>query len=630
MASQIQGLLSQTANVIPTSTNSLIITDTAANIQRVLSIIADTESQLSGGLRVFSLRYYDAEDMCDLVNTLIISRGGAGAGPGAAARRLPFERRVGVAGTRAGAAQAGARPGVVAGASTGPEFCYPDTRTNSMISLATPIHRQQIQQLVDQLDRPISLRDSFFVYPVQNLVASDLAQKIGPLINAQVLVAAGPAAGARPGAAAATTRTGAGYGTPGYGIGTPRTTPLLRTSDVDPNGGIRTRTPAKVEVEPLSGSANARSSSDPMAIAQAPEAPPIAVAPQPAAPPSEGGAIAASPELVQSMPGPSVKQPVMTADDNTNTLLISASSEQLDLVRQLLDQLDVAPPQVQIRAIIAEVTLTRNTSLGFQWESLGRIFGTLRGGTFTGDLSSNFGLDQLTKDANGNVTGPTGFFGQISGPEFHAILNALTTDSHARILSAPSIFTSNNQQAQIDVSSSRPFPRGSLTTTVGTGAAVSTSIDYQSVGIVLTVTPRVTQGNVVQMDVSVSADEPGAAVNIAGQEYPSVNARRMQANGLSIKDGNTIILGGLMRDTITRTASRVPLLGDIPVIGSLFRSTSSNREKSELLVFLTPHVVRTPAEAAALTDRVKSNMLETPKSLQGPADGSTPAPGAGK
>ncbi|MGD0110448.1 MAG: type II secretion system secretin GspD [Armatimonadota bacterium] len=632
VASQIQGLLSQNASLIPTSTNSLIITDTAANIQRVLSIIEDTESQLSGGLRVFSLQSYDAEDMCDLVNTIIIGRGGAGGGAGgAAARRLPFERRV--TGGRAGAAQTPARPGVAAGAgaSTGPEFCYPDTRTNSMIVLATPIHTRQIQQLVDQLDRPINLKGSFFVYPVQNLVASDLAQKIGPLISAQVLTGAGgPAAGARPGVSGSTaTRSGAigGFGTPGYGIGTP-ITGGLRTSSIGPDAGGRTRAPGKIEVEPLSGSAGARGGSDPITIAQASEAP-IPVAPQPAAPPSEGSISTPSPEIAQSVGGPSVKQPVMTADDNTNTLLISASPAQLDLVRQLLDQLDVAPPQVQIQAIIAEVTLTQNTSLGFQWESLGRVLGTFRGGTFTGDISSNFGLDQLTTDTNGNVTGPSGLFGQISGPQFHAVLNALTTDSHARILSAPSIFTSNNQQAQIDVSSSQPFPQGSLTTSVGTGAAVSTSITYQSVGIVLTVTPRVTQGNMVQMDVSVSADEPGASVNIAGQDYPSVNARRTQAN-LNVKDGNTIILSGLMRDTITRTGSRVPILGDLPLIGSLFRSTTSDRQKSELLVFLTPHVVRTPAEAAALTDKIKNNMLETPRSLRGPSDASAPAPDTSK
>ncbi len=126
------------------------------------------------------------------------------------------------------------------------------------------------------------------------------------------------------------------------------------------------------------------------------------------------------------------------------------------------------------------------------------------------------------------------------------------------------------------------------------------------------------------MDVTVSADEPGASVNVGGQDYPSVNRRQTKAS-LSIKDGNTIILGGLMRDTLTRTSTRVPLLGDLPVVGSLFKSSKSNREKSELLVFLTPHVVRTSAEAAALTDKVKEKSLEVPRSLQGPSDGSAPA-----
>lgn len=620
VGAQVQGLLSQNANIIPTSTNSLIITDTAGNIQRALSIISDTEAQLSGGLRVFSLRYYDAEDMSDLVNTLIIGRGGAMA---AAGRRLPFERRAaGARGVPAQLVRPGVQPGVPT--STGPEYCYPDTRTNSIIILATPVHLQQTQQLVEQLDRPISLRDSFFVYPVQNLVASDLAQKIGPLINAQVLVApAGGAAGgagvtAAGGALAGRARTGAGtigYTAPNVG--------RMRTGSVAPGRGERTdRAAGTVEIEPLAGSATRHAAPDPIAIAQIPEGlAPVPIQPQPAAPPGDMAAGIAAPEFAPLVPGPGVRQPIMTADDNTNTLLISAPPEQLDLVRQLLDQLDVAPPQVHIRAIIAEVALTRNTSLGFQWESLGRTFGKFGGDTFTGSLSSSFGLRKT--DAAGNPLFPAGFSGQLTGSEFDAVLSALITDSHARILSAPSIFTSNNREAQIDVSSSRPFPRGSLTTTVGTGAAIQTSIEYQSVGIVLTVVPRVTQGNMVQMDVTVSADEPGAAVSVGGQDYPSVNRRATRAS-LNIKDGNTIILGGLMRDIITRTASRVPLLGDLPIVGSLFRSTSSSREKSELLVFLTPHVVRTPAEATTLTDSIKSNMLETPRSLRAPADGSTP------
>jgi general secretion pathway protein D len=621
VAAQIQGLVSPNANIIPTSTNSIIITDTAASIQRVLTLVADTEAQLSGGLRVFSLRYYDAGDMSDLVTSLVLGRGGAATAAGG--RRLPYERRLTARpGQPAQGPRAAGAPGVAGGG--GPEFCYADTRTNSLIVLATPIHTQQIQTLIEQLDRPISLRDSFFVYPVQNLVASDLAQKIGPLINAQVTVAptggGGRALGAAGGAVRTPPRAGTTtpFGAPGYGITTP-----LRTSSLTPDQTERSVKTAGVEVEPLSGSSSAHNAPDPIAVAQVPELPGLPVQPQPAAPPVQ--VTTQAPESAPSVPGPGVRQAVMTADDNTNTLLISASPEQLELVRQLLDQLDVSPPQVHIQAIIAEVSLTRNTSLGFQWESLGRTFGKFQGNPFTGDLASNFGESAPQKDASGNVTGPTGFSGQISGPLFHAVLNALTSDSHARILSAPSIFTSNNQPARIDVSNSRPFPTGTLTSTLGTGTAVSTSIQYQSVGIVLEVTPRVTQGDMVQMDVSVSADEVGQPVKIAGQEYPSTLARRANGN-LIVKDGDTIILGGLMRDTINRTASRIPILGDLPIIGSLFRSTTSDREKSELLVFLTPHVVRGPTQATALTDKIKNNMMETPRSLQHPAEGSAEAP----
>jgi len=141
---------------------------------------------------------------------------------------------------------------------------------------------------------------------------------------------------------------------------------------------------------------------------------------------------------------------------------------------------------------------------------------------------------------------------------------------------------------------------------------------------VLEVTPRVTQGDVVRMEVSVMANEAGEPVKIAGQDYPSTKAREANAI-LSVKSGHTIVLGGLMRESIVRSAERVPILGDLPIIGSLFRSTSSSREKRELLVFLTPHVVRSPAEAAQLTESEKSRLPEVPRSLQTPAGGQTGA-----
>jgi len=629
MASQMRLLMSDAARVVTTSTNSLIITDTASNVSRVLSVISQLESELADGYRVFYLENYDATEMADLVTSMVLSRGGAQAG----AIRAPFERRVVGAVQQGGAQQLSPRQVALqsAGTAGGTEFCYPDTRTNSLVVLATPIHQQQIAGLVEQLDRPVSLRDTYYVYPVQNLVASELAQLVGPLVNAEVRTLSGAGQATTTGTGTTTRRTGAG--TTGFGgqTGTTRGGGGFRSNvfqtqglGVPPGGSQDSATGSprlpELSLEPLALESPSRSGAEPVVIAQAPEGmpvgpPTIMVVP---APPSEAGVSGAGEAYSPGTYG----QATITADDNTNTILISAPPEQMDLIKQLLEKLDVLPPQVHIQAIIAEVTLTRDTSLGFQWEGLSALYQNLPRGTgnaFTGAFGTEFGI--IGKDANGKPLTPSGLTGVIAGPEeFEAVIHALTTDSHARILSTPSIFTANNVQGYITVSSSRPFPSGTFTSTAGTE---STSVNYEPVGIQLRVIPRVTQSGLVQMQVDVMADEPGVSVLVAGNEYPTKNSRQATAT-LNIADGHTVILGGLMRDGITRTASRVPLLGDLPIIGSLFRSTISKREKSELLVFLTPHVVRTPAEAARVTEDQKSKLPELPRILQAPAEGSEP------
>jgi type II secretion system protein D len=645
-----------------TSTNSLIITDTASNLANMLAIISHMEDELSGGYHVYYLQYYDASQMADLVNSAVLGRGGGTA----AAPRPAYERRVvgqgavgGAAAMQQRAAQAAASAGVV----TASEVCLPDTRMNSLIVLATPVHQQQIANLIQQLDQPISLRDTYFIYPVQNLVASDLAAMVGQLVGAEVKTpAATQATRTTTGAAARTTagrtqttsqyRGGLGSS---YGYGGSRVLPYAapeegtgRPDREVPGGEAR-----GLEVQPMAGEAAPRPSVEPLAggPAQGPQAAaaqaPLMIAQAPAVLPPGFVSAQPAPQLwPMPFPSPAAQaageaetytpgvygQASITADDNTNTIMVSASPEQLDLIRQLLEKLDVMPPQVHIQAIIAEVALTRDNSLGVQFSGLQSIFNLLpfdqrdaaNPRLFEGTFNTNLGVSAT--DAQKNPT--PGLTGVIVGPEgFQAVLSALTTDSHARILSTPSIFTSNNQEGRIDVSSQRPFPRGILTGTT-TGGGISTSIDYQSVGITLTVTPRVTQGDMVQMDVIVTADEPGASVLVGDQEFPSINKRETDAT-VSIKNGHTVIMGGLMRDTITRSGSRVPILGDLPVIGSLFSSTKSKREKSELLVFLTPRVVRNPAEAARVTEGVRAKLQEVPKSLQGSTEGPQPEQGEG-
>ncbi len=616
MMSRMEGLLSDTARVVPTATNSLIVTDSAGNIRQVLRIIAEIEEELASGLRVFQIYYHDAEDLAQLVDTLILSRGGVA---GRVARR-PWEQQVRRA---AGPVRTPARaaPAQVAAAARGPEFCYPDTRTNSLVVLATPLHQKQIEELISELDRPVSLRDSYSVYPVQNLMASELAALVGPLVGAEVKAEA-PGAPARGG----TQRPRAGARLPG-GLGTAWPGSAGRGTRLQARGarglpGEARGAPrlGRLEVEPLAGAGEGGSALQRRMAAQPPETaagmtqgpvePAAEVGPQPELPAGEP-VTPPEEEAAQVALGPKA---LIVSDDNTNTLLISAPAEQLDLIEQMLEELDVLPPQVHIRAIIAEVLLTRDTSLGIQWNWL-QTLGPYGGAEAVGDFTTNFGLSPSDDEG---AASPIGLFGQISSDEFEGILHALTTDSHVRILSTPSVFTSNNEEAAINVSQRIPFPSGTIEYATGEGA-LSTYVNYEDVGVVVTVRPRVTQGDTVRMEITVSADELGTSISVAGQEYPSTNKRTATAT-LNVKDGYTIVLGGLMRDSIRRSATKVPILGDLPLVGSLFRSTSSKREKSELVLFLTPRVVRTPTEAARLTDEEKSRLPEVPRSLRPPAD----------
>ncbi len=603
LAAQLQPLLSPHASIIPTSTNCLIITDTAANVARALRLIDDAESQLAGGFRVFPLQYYSATDMAELVTNIVLSRGGVA---GRAGPRPAWERRV--ARRAAPAGRPPARPTPQPAAAAGPEFAYPDERTNSLIVLATPIHLRQIEELIIQLDHPVSLRDTYFVYPVQNLVASELAELLAPLIGAEVVK--GPEIGAPAGRERRPPTAGRQQGQPYQSPFSDRRSLGARTSG--PTGRrLDRRTSADFELEPLAGESSAYRRTGPILLAQAQEGA-VQVAPQPERPAEPAGE-PVPPEVPYEEPtaltGAGVAEAMIAADDNTNTLLISAPPEQIDLVQQMLEKLDVLPPQVHIRAIIAEVLLTRETSLGFQWQSLGRTWGIWKDETYKGDIGTGFGLSTPTDESV-----PTGFFATITDTEFQAVLNALTTDSDSRVLAAPSIFTTNNQEAEINISEQIPVPTGTFQSTIG-AETISTSIRYESVGIVLTVTPTVTQGDMVRFVVSITANDVGADVVVGGQSYPSILNRSADAV-LNVRDGDTVVLGGLMRDGVIESASRVPILGDLPLVGALFRSTTSTNVKTELLVFLTPHIVRTPGDAARLTESEKLRLPTIPRSLR--------------
>ncbi len=298
------------------------------------------------------------------------------------------------------------------------------------------------------------------------------------------------------------------------------------------------------------------------------------------------------------------------ADPNTNSVIIVTSPDNADLVKNVMDQLDKIPEQVMIQTVIVEATLDKSSQYGVEWSfAQSKLFGN-KGVTGTG--SQTFGLQTASPALQG-------FDYVLSGGDLSAFLNMLQTDTKYQVLSTPRIFTSNNMEAQINISQSIPYI---VSTILNTNGTTSYNYAFQDVGIVLTVTPHITSNGYVTMDVTQTANDL--------QGYTSFNApivnQREATTTVSAKDGETIVLGGMIRNQVTATTNKVPLLGDLPVLGSLFQNKTKDNQKTELLVFLMPRVVRDPAEAKKLKDESEAQV--SPDILKMLKD-QTKAPGKG-
>ncbi|HSH93995.1 MAG TPA: secretin N-terminal domain-containing protein, partial [Roseimicrobium sp.] len=289
-------------------------------------------------------------------------------------------------------------------------------------------------------------------------------------------------------------------------------------------------------------------------------------------------------------------------DPNTNSIIVVASPENAEVIRNILDQLDKIPEQVMIETIIVEATLDSSDKLGVEWNLIqNNVF---KPGN-TGVAGTDFGL--------GTATGldRQGFKYTLSGGDLSGFIQALKSDQKFQVLSTPRIFTSNNVQAEINISQSVPYI---LSSRQDANGAFTYNYTFQDVGIILTVTPRITNNGYVTMEVTQTANELQGFTSF---NAPIVNQRQADTT-VSVKDGETIILGGIIRNTVNSTVKKLPILGDLPILGNLFKSTSKQNVKTELLVFLSPRVVRDPAEARKLREDGEKGMSpETKKALEG-------------
>ncbi|MFM9873607.1 MAG: secretin N-terminal domain-containing protein [Fimbriimonadaceae bacterium] len=274
-------------------------------------------------------------------------------------------------------------------------------------------------------------------------------------------------------------------------------------------------------------------------------------------------------------------------DPNTNSLIIVTAPENMELIRQILGQLDKIPEQVMIETLIVEATLDKSLKLGVEWNyNQNPAFGNQ--GT-SGNVGTNFGQQTASPALQGlRYT--------LTGGNFSAFINALASDDKFQVLSTPRIFTSNNVEAEINISQSVPYI---LSTREDANGNLTFNYAFQDVGIVLNVIPRITANGTVTLDVTQTANDLQGFTDF---NAPIVNQRQAFTT-VSVADGSTVVLGGMMRNTVTSKVRKLPILGDIPLLGELFKTRDKQDVKTELLVFLTPRIVRGPEES----DRLRSD-----------------------
>lgn len=301
------------------------------------------------------------------------------------------------------------------------------------------------------------------------------------------------------------------------------------------------------------------------------------------------------------------------ADTRINALLIMASKEDMTVIENVLMQVDIMLSQVLIEVVIIEITLDNTVKTGIDWLQRSMIaYNKKQGGgrrAFLGFAgASRAGTDGKIRDAtqltsvNDDITtagsGLTYYLTMFDW-NIDAVINMLETTSRARILSTPIILTTDNKEAKVSVGEKRPIV---TSTSFSSGGVQQSAYEYKDIGIELKVTPRINKRGFVVMEVLQTIDNVGGKVLIDGNEVPIITSRDFGA-AIAVDDRRTIVLGGLVGKDTTKGRSGIPILSDIPLLGLLFRSDTTEDRRVELLVLITPYVLDTPDKVYQETQR---------------------------
>lgn len=528
-----------TINVNP-GNNSLVITDYADNLQRLARIVAAMDVSNASDVEVIPLQHAIATDLAPLVSRLI--EGGSA--------------------TATGTAQG------VAQGQTDNSFkttLLAEPRSNALIvRAANPARVALVRSLVAKLDQPAA--------PGSSAASGNI--HVVYLKNADAVKLATTLRAALGSAGGSGTSSGGGTGTGNLSGGLTRT----GASGLGQTSGLGNSTNASGNAGGLgsSGLGTGQGSSGSSDANQ----------------PSTGG--------------------IIQADPTTNSLIISAPEPLYRQIRAVIDKLDGRRAQVLIESLIVEVSANKVAEFGIQWQGVLGNYGSTLG--VLGNNSSVAGrniLDLALAAATGNVTSianakPAAGMNLAVAPRINgkyylgALANFLENTGDANVLSTPNLLTLDNEEAQIIIGNNVPFVTGSYANTGGSGGAVNpfTTVERKDVGLMLRVRPQINENGTVKLTMYQEVSKV-AESTLSNANGPSTSKRSIESTVL-VDDGSVIVIGGLLEDSYALGQDKVPVMGDLPVVGGLFRNEKRTRQKTNLMVFLRPMVIRDSATSDAL------------------------------
>jgi len=315
------------------------------------------------------------------------------------------------------------------------------------------------------------------------------------------------------------------------------------------------------------------------------------------------------------------------ADESTNSLVILARTQDYKMIETALRNLDVVALQVFIEAKVVEVTLTDNLQYGIEWFFNNSTPG---GGTAVGTFDLSGVVGRAVSGAGAAAFPPLGFSYALFGANdrLRAFLAALAQQTKLDVLSSPSLMVLDNQSATIEVVNEIPYQTGqqqSLET--GVTANLLNTIESKEVGVKLEITPRVNQGGRITLDLAQEVSNVDDTQPLAFGN-PVINKRSVEST-VTVQSGDTLVIGGLIRDNKTNSNTGIPFLKDMPVLGGLFSTTVNNDTRTELIVLLTPKAVRDQGESRAVTKEFRERLKELEAVQPGAREPAKPRPSGG-